>query len=474
VPTLAPSHHVASKPTTEDAKDTTPPETAPIENPGPADQPEDVTARSFVTVGDDDQSQLLSVLVSADALARIAALAEAPPSRTDPAAQVAELQAMLRAFHGVHATGPVGPPAQAYQANQLARRYREKLDAEVAAHRTTRDQLEDLGLFTDTETQRAEEERARADHLAALDNTNRAILSRWACLSPAAGVPSDGGSGIKIPDPPKFSRGRPQYRVFRAKLQEKLAGDAAKFRDASHRLAYAMGFLEEEAYTIAQSLREGGIITDTDGLLAHLDGTYEDPDRKGTAERELRTLRQGTADFTAHYARFQALMAVLGWAGDAKLSAFRQTLSYELRDALAHTITPLDETFEGYVHRAKGLDGQLRQFAAETRGYGRQNPRASAPGRPRETTPGPAGSGGTVPPSGPRGPLSEEERARRMAEQLCLYCGDADHRARDCPNRPPNARPTYQRPGRVRAAAARTATVTEVVDESDLSGKVPA
>jgi len=235
-----------------------------------------------------------------------------------------------------------------------------------------------------------------------------------------------------------------------------------------------MGYLEEEAYTIAQSLREGGIITDTDGLLAHLDGTYEDPDRKGTAERELRALRQGTADFTAHYARFQALMAVLGWVGDTKLSALRQTLCYDLREALSRALTPPDETFEEYVRRVKGLDGQLRQFAAENRGSGR--PGYRAPSRQPESAPGPSPAGSSSAHSGSRGPLSQEERARRFAEQLCLYCGEPGHRARECEARLATTRAGPQRPGpgRVRAAAAHTATVTEVADESDLSGKAHA
>ena len=35
-----------------------------------------------------------------------------------------------------------------------------------------------------------------------------------------------------------------------------------------------------------------------------------------------------------------------------------------------------------------------------------------------------------------RGPLYEEEKQRRRANRLCLYCGGAGHIAVNCPHRP--------------------------------------
>jgi phage/plasmid primase-like uncharacterized protein len=36
-----------------------------------------------------------------------------------------------------------------------------------------------------------------------------------------------------------------------------------------------------------------------------------------------------------------------------------------------------------------------------------------------------------------RGPLTQEERMRRISQGLCLYCGGAGHIAVACPNRRP-------------------------------------
>ena len=92
-----------------------------------------------------------------------------------------------------------------------------------------------------------------------------------------------------------------------------------------------------------------------EALLKHLDATYEDPDRKGTAKRELRALRQGNSDFTSHYAKLQSILAVLGWEGDAKRSALTQSLSQEIKQVLSTTLPSPDETFDQFVAKVKLL-----------------------------------------------------------------------------------------------------------------------
>ena len=35
-----------------------------------------------------------------------------------------------------------------------------------------------------------------------------------------------------------------------------------------------------------------------------------------------------------------------------------------------------------------------------------------------------------------RGPITDDERKRRMDQNLCLYCGGPDHKAAQCPKKP--------------------------------------
>ena len=105
-------------------------------------------------------------------------------------------------------------------------------------------------------------------------------------------------------------------------------------------------------------LRQNGEIQSVEDLLQVrcLDSAYEDPDRKSTAERELRCLKKGNSDFTSHYSKFRTLMAVLGWRGEAELSVFYHSLSYELKEALSKAISPPNEMLEEFVAKVKLLD----------------------------------------------------------------------------------------------------------------------
>ena len=129
-----------------------------------------------------------------------------------------------------------------------------------------------------------------------------------------------------------------------------------------------MGFLAEEAYEISRPLRASGDIGSVKALLKHLDATYEDPDRKATAVRELRILRRGNSDFTSYYAKFQSILAVLGWEGDTKRSALTQSLSQEIKQVLSKTLPSPGETFDQFFAKVKLQDDQMRRYAAEFKG----------------------------------------------------------------------------------------------------------
>jgi hypothetical protein len=192
------------------------------------------------------------------------------------------------------------------------------------------------------------------------------------------------GSTIKLPDPPTFTRGRTEYRTFKTKLKAKLRGDKDRFRSEDHMLEYAMGFLIGEAHETAEFLHDNGQITSVEQLLTYLDSGYEDPDRKGTAQRELHSLRQGNSDFTAHFAKFQAIMVILGWDGEPRQVALERSLSNEIKDALVLSHTPAGETYIEFVERVKALDDRIRRRSAKKGTSGK------APGHTTPSTkPGP-------------------------------------------------------------------------------------
>jgi hypothetical protein len=212
-------------------------------------------------------------------------------------------------------------------------------------------------------------------------------------------------------------------------------------------LEYAMSFLSGETHQTAESLRESGRIMSVEQLLTYLDSAHEDPDRKGTAKRELRLLRQSNTDFTSHYAKFEAIMAVLGWDGEPRMEALEHSLSNEIKDALASGSTPPEnETYEAFVLRVKSLDDRLRRRAAKKGGKTPSTPASTPKPGPRPQRHGyssnAADSTGATPHLGPA-PMDLSTQQRIEAKQaqyaewaekgVCTKCGDSTHWRRDCP-----------------------------------------
>ena len=217
-----------------------------------------------MVAGPSDSSEQYHILLSVDAMAWFAGAAA---STTEPAlrAQVADLQSALPLFNQTQLTRPAVPSELQEQATQQAAlidRFRSKLDDGIAMRNTIQDRLAHMTLRAEAESQRADDNRTLLDE-------HRVVFARMAAASPSSPplpTPRPTSNTIKTPDPPSFSKGRPQYRSFRAKLK-KLRGDGNRFRDDDHRLGYAMGLLECDAYAIAHPLCKNGTIRTVDELV---------------------------------------------------------------------------------------------------------------------------------------------------------------------------------------------------------------
>jgi hypothetical protein len=256
-----------------------------------------------------------------------------------------------------------------------------------------------------------------------------------------------GGKKQDIAAPDKFTGDRKTYPAFKAQLQAKLAGDARKFEGEQHRMLYVSSLLQGNAYAmILPHITEGTVtLESTKELWKILDGAYEDPDKKGTARRELKTLKQGAREFSAFFADFQRLMATLGYDEEAKKSYLEDGLNDELLELMMAYDLPTD--WHEYVTLLQRLDSRIRARAPnrKTRPVAIVNTNRPAPSTPAAPRPAAAAHPTANPNYHGPAPMDlsaaarETEKQRvyreRMAQGACTSCGVAGHFRKDCPGR---------------------------------------
>ena len=123
-------------------------------------------------------------------------------------------------------------------------------------------------------------------------------------------------------------------------------GDAHKFRDDQHEMMYVTSRLDGNTHRmISPHIVNDRIDFNTiKELWDVLDCADNDPDRQGTAKRELAMLKQGIREFSAYFADFQRIMAELKWDPSAKKAALRQGMAGNLTDLLLSYDCPDDWT----------------------------------------------------------------------------------------------------------------------------------
>jgi hypothetical protein len=283
----------------------------------------------------------------------------------------------------------------------------------------------------------------------------------------------------KVADPEYFSGEPSKFLNFKAQLQLKFNGDPANYHSDSQKINTAASFLRGNAFNSVRHL-----IEDPDYIrnrsysefMQHIQNAYADTDMVKTADRTIRTLKQGKNTVPVYYATFTECMALLGWDEKAQMSQFRAGLSGEVKDMMMHRPDP--DSLNKLVSLAIECDNKWRSRVSERstetyrpvttiaipgakgwkdfRPQGRQSqviPSPANPPAPGAKPAGPSTAYGQHP--GPMDlsvarTLTPEIRQHRRANNLCMYCGGTGHFAASCPNK--KKRPVAQ----IRAAITET------------------
>jgi hypothetical protein len=298
----------------------------------------------------------------------------------------------------------------------------------------------------------------------------------------------------KHPDPDKFGGNKDELLQFTTQLKLKLNINADHYASPKSAIAYAISRLEGNALSQVLPLVKSATdinIESIDKFFQILEAAFGDPDKKGTAQRKIRSLRQTNRSFHEYLADFQRYVVDTGHDEEARLACLIDGLSQEPKSMLVYIPTP--KTMVEAIETLQSLGNRRKMFGSHTHYTPQQNRRtppltagnlasnsSSVSNSVKSTLTPPSTivsrSASTVYPassasnsgdamdlssSRPRGPLTPAERERRISLGLCLYCGGSGHVAKACPNsRKPKG-----------LAVSEVSTRIEEVTSEDESGK---
>jgi Retrotransposon gag protein len=239
---------------------------------------------------------------------------------------------------------------------------------------------------------------------------------------------------VKVAPPEYFSGNRKGSRSFLLQLKNIFRAQPDIFASDTDKVAYAISFLRDVAFSwVAPFIESDTEILHSFRLFEEkFLLTFGDTDRERQAERELLSLKQKNRPASALVADFQRLIMDVHWPNASLFSLFYQALNDDVKDEICKCDRP--NNIEDYYTLAVRIDNRLFERRQEKRSSNRFQPRLiefhDTSNTRQESEPMIIGS------THPHSSLSTDERQRRIAEGLCMYCGSKDHLIASCPTKP--------------------------------------
>lgn len=263
---------------------------------------------------------------------------------------------------------------------------------------------------------------------------------------------------LKLTQPEKYSGDPHSCRYFLTQCSMHYLGKPHQFTSDRAKVLFLSSNLSGEALKwVAPLIDRGDPLLDN---FSRFTGAFRRMfDRRVSSHTrglEFFSVRQGSRDLTMYINRFQQLSAEVECTDATKFSVFLLGLKDEIREAI-YSVYPMPTKFSALVELALQVEVRLRERGFQQRMTGKRAPIFTPGGGssnsqvPFKIEPlggaskvvsvgkgGPVGGKAQNPPrvfppgTSPRPPLSEEEKARRRRENLCLYCGKPGHSVQEC------------------------------------------
>jgi hypothetical protein len=269
------------------------------------------------------------------------------------------------------------------------------------------------------------------------------------------------------PGTPEYFDGRStsQLRNFLTQVRLVFSAQPLRFSDDKSKVLYAASLLRGSAFSWIQPYLDMDDplvwMNDFSLFAAEINAVFGDPDLASNNFRRLKRLKQ-IGSVASYTAEFRRLASQLSWSDQALVQQYFEGLKDPLQDILIAANYP--EELETLIRMAIRIDNLQHQRRIQ-RG---QEIKPAAPVQRRKQLPYVAAkpqpvfhlhappanpllsydtASASADPSGPRPMeidatrprfqrLTEEQKEHRRKNNLCLYCGNPSHIARDCPVRP--------------------------------------
>jgi hypothetical protein len=267
----------------------------------------------------------------------------------------------------------------------------------------------------------------------------RRITALESVPAPSAPV----SSKIKVSLPEKFDGRITKYRDFLASVRNYFVLQGNQYSSDEIKVRFIGTLLTGDPLTWFRGLVESDSpsLYDLETFLQDFQDNYDDPYARHHAQAAIRRLRQGKGSVVSYASKFRRLASDTGFNDEAKIEIFKNGLIDEVKDVLAGI---LDEPpgFEQFINFCIKIDHRLYARRVEKKKPSGSDLKPSASKKEQQSSahadPSAMDVDAVQASAGKSKKLSQEERTRRLKENLCLYCGEPDHRLASCPKKSKN------------------------------------
>lgn len=184
---------------------------------------------------------------------------------------------------------------------------------------------------------------------------------------------------------------------------------------------------------------DDGILSSFQSFLSAIEDVYGDQHQLDDVNQRLLHLRQKNTEktgMTSYISKFRSLASRTGWNESALLARFKDGLSPEVCNILTpqwHNLKTLKEAQSAATSAFQNIQNQQRNRTqpSYSKTSNHQHRRTQPSATPATAGPSPMDLDAVRVKR-----ITDDEKNRRRAQGLCLYCGGANHFAAMCPKKP--------------------------------------